>query len=246
MLLLVLLVPVVPAAATAAFGWRRTVAWTHLASAVVLFALAIWLAVRVLAQTTVRFADGTLRADALAAFMVLLVAGIALLAIWSAIGYIDTELALGHTNPAGARLFGVLLPLFVATMLLALLAGNAAVTWVAIEGTTVATAFLVGHRRNRASLEASWKYVIIGSVGIALAFLGTIVLAYARRVRPVPAAPARSTGTRSPRSVRISTPRPLGSPEASCCSATAPRSGSPPCTRGCPTRTAKPPRPYPH
>ena len=181
MLLLLLLVPVVPAVATAAFGWRRTVAWTHLASAIVLFALAIWLAVRVLARTTVRFADGTLRADALAAFMVLLVAGIALLAMWSAIGYVDTELALGHTNRAGARLFGVFLPLFVATMLLALLAGNAAVTWVAIEGTTVATAFLVGHRRNRASLEASWKYVIIGSVGIALAFLGTIVLAYAAR-----------------------------------------------------------------
>jgi hydrogenase-4 component F len=181
MLLLLLLVPVVPAAATATFGWRRAVTWTHLAASVVLFALAIWLAVRVLADTTVRFADGALRADALAAFMVLVVAGVALLTMWSAIGYVEAELTLGHTNPSGARLFGVLLPLFVATMLLALLAGNAAVTWVAIEGTTVATAFLVGHRRNRASLEASWKYVIIGSVGIALAFLGTIVLAYAAR-----------------------------------------------------------------
>ncbi len=113
--------------------------------------------------------------------MVLVVAIVGLLAVWSSIGYIDTELATGHTTPAGARLFGLLVPLFVAAMLLALLAGNAAVTWVAIEGTTVATAFLVGHRRNRASLEASWKYVIIGSVGISLAFLGTIVLAYAAR-----------------------------------------------------------------
>jgi hydrogenase-4 component F len=181
LVLLVLVAPIVPAAATAGFGWRRSVTWIHVGSFVVLLGAAVWLAVRVLADTTVSFADGALRADALAAFMVLVVAGVALLAVCSAIGFIDTELAEGQTSAAGARSFGVLLPLFVATMLLALLAGNAAVTWVAIEGTTIATAFLVGHRRSRASLEASWKYVIIGSVGIALAFLGTIVLAYAAR-----------------------------------------------------------------
>jgi len=53
------------------------------------------------------------------------------------------------------------------------------VIWVAIEATTVATAFLVGHRRTRAALEATWKYVVICSVGIALAFLGTILLYFA-------------------------------------------------------------------
>ncbi|MBE3074759.1 MAG: hydrogenase, partial [Actinobacteria bacterium] len=45
--------------------------------------------------------------------------------------------------------------------------------------TTVATAFLVGHRRTRAALEATWKYVVICSVGIALAFLGTVLLYFA-------------------------------------------------------------------
>src|SRR5665811_970352 len=50
--------------------------------------------------------------------------------------------------------------------------------WVAIEATTVATAFLVGHRRTRASLEATGKYVVICSVGIALAFMGTDLLYY--------------------------------------------------------------------
>jgi hydrogenase-4 component F len=51
--------------------------------------------------------------------------------------------------------------------------------WVAIEATTVATAFLVGHRRTRSALEATWKYVVICSVGIALAFLGTVLLYFA-------------------------------------------------------------------
>src|SRR6266849_3576984 len=66
-------------------------------------------------------------------------------------------------------------------MLVAVLADNLGVLWVAVEATTIATAFLVGHRRTRASLEASWKYVIIGSVGVALAFLGTVLVYFASR-----------------------------------------------------------------
>ena len=53
---------------------------------------------------------------------------------------------------------------------------NLGVLWVAIEATTVVTTFLVGHHRTPAALEASWKYIIICSVGIAVAFLGTTVL----------------------------------------------------------------------
>ena len=43
------------------------------------------------------------------------------------------------------------------------------------------TAFLVGHRRTRTALEATWKYVVICSVGIAMAFLGTVLLYFAAR-----------------------------------------------------------------
>ena len=48
--------------------------------------------------------------------------------------------------------------------------------WVAVEATTVVTTFLVGHRRTKGALEASWKYIVICSVGIALAFLGTVLV----------------------------------------------------------------------
>jgi hydrogenase-4 component F len=61
-------------------------------------------------------------------------------------------------------------------MLLAVLAANVGVLWVAIEATTVVTTFLVGHRRTKGALEASWKYIVICSVGIALAFLGTVLV----------------------------------------------------------------------
>ena len=62
-------------------------------------------------------------------------------------------------------------------MLVAVSTGNLGVMWVAIEATTVTSALLIPLRRTRASVDASWKYLLIGSVGIALAFTGT-VLAY--------------------------------------------------------------------
>lgn len=66
-------------------------------------------------------------------------------------------------------------------MCLAVVTANLGVLWVAIEATTIVTAFLVGHRRTRTSVEAAWKYVVICSAGIALAFLGTVLLYYAAR-----------------------------------------------------------------
>jgi hydrogenase-4 component F len=66
-------------------------------------------------------------------------------------------------------------------MVLAVTAANLGVTWVGIEATTVITAFLVGHRGTRTALEATWKYVIVCSVGIAMAFLGTVLLYFAAR-----------------------------------------------------------------
>ena len=64
-------------------------------------------------------------------------------------------------------------------MALAVLAASLGVLWVAMEATTIVTAFLVGQRRGRAAVEAAWKYVVICSTGIALALLGTFLLNYA-------------------------------------------------------------------
>jgi len=63
-----------------------------------------------------------------------------------------------------------------ATLLAA--ARHPGLVWVAMETTTLATAPLIYFNHNRRSIEATWKYLIIGSVGIALALLGTLFLAY--------------------------------------------------------------------
>jgi hydrogenase-4 component F len=134
--------------------------------------------------------DGLLRTDALAATMLIVIGVVGTLATWASIGYIDAELAHGHTDSSGARLYGTLTPAFLAAMVVAVCANNIGVVWVAIEATTVITAFLVGHRHTRTALEATWKYVIVCSVGIAVAFLGTVLLYFAAQHAGAPAGQA--------------------------------------------------------
>ena len=169
--------PAITALVTAGIGWRRSTGRATVASALVVLSCGIALAAR-LGTDHLRLGE-LLRADALSAVMLIVIGAVATLASWASIDYLDDELAHDETTPAGARLYGALINSFIASMALAVLAANLGVVWVAVEATTVATAFLVGHRRTRASLEATWKYVVICSMGIALAFLGTVLLYYA-------------------------------------------------------------------
>ncbi len=77
------------------------------------------------------------------------------------------------------RIFSVSLLGFLGLASLLAEARHPGVAWVAMETTTLVTAPLVYFNRNRRSLEATWKYLVIGSVGIALALLGTLFIAYA-------------------------------------------------------------------
>src|SRR5262249_32877106 len=84
------------------------------------------------------------------------------LACWASPAY----LAAAHTTTRRSRWYGLLLHLFIAAMATAVLAGNLGILWVAVEATTIVTAFLVGHHRDRPALEAAWKYVVICSAAI--------------------------------------------------------------------------------
>ncbi len=84
-----------------------------------------------------------------------------------------------HYEPAKLHRFVPYLLLFLAAMTLVTTTHHFAVLWVAIEATTLASAPLVYFYRRGPALEAAWKYLMICSVGIALALLGTFFLAAA-------------------------------------------------------------------
>lgn len=124
---------------------------------------------------------GILRADALSALMVLVVTLLGGIAAVYSVGYLRAESE--AISPSQTRRYFSLFHLFLFTMLLAVTTDNLGVMWVAIEGTTLATVFLVNLHNTRTSLEAAYKYLIVSSVGIALAFIGTVLMYYAGTAR---------------------------------------------------------------
>lgn len=179
LLLAIVCVPLAAGALAGALPWRRAVGWAMALANATVLGLGIVLAVQADHHRVAGGLDGALRADALSAFMVVVIGTIALLASIQSIRYLDAEIARGEHRARHASLYSLLVQVFVACMLAAVLAANLGALWVAVEATTIATTFLVGHRRSDKALEASWKYVLICSVGIALAFLGTVLVYFA-------------------------------------------------------------------
>ncbi len=174
--IITLTLPIVAGIVMLMIGWRPPSAWLCALANVGVLVAGVILAAHVVHGRPVVELAGYLRVDALSAFMVIVIGTISTLASTVGVRYVTLELQHGRTTYRQATTYCVLVQAFVASMLAAVLSANLGVLWVAVEATTIATTFLVGHRRTRGSLEASWKYIIICTVGIATAFLGTILI----------------------------------------------------------------------
>ena len=112
-----------------------------------------------------------LRADALSTLLAFCVSVVGALAAWLGPGMGADD---GY-DASEARRFRIFANLFTFTMLFAVTANNVGFMWIAIEATTITSAMLIPLHVTKASVEASWKYILIGSIGIALAFGGTVL-----------------------------------------------------------------------
>lgn len=117
---------------------------------------------------------GWLAADALGLIVLTLTSVLFVLTAFYTVGYLRRE------TPRGGRFFVSALLGFLAATTVVSLSQHLAMLWVGMEATTLAVAPLIYHRHDRRSLEAVWKYLLISSVGIALALLGTFFLASAQ------------------------------------------------------------------
>jgi len=174
--LLLLLTPPLVSAALAALvrPYRRGVGWANALLALVSVgsALALWR--EVLVGRVVTSGPGELlRVDALSALLAFGVSVVGALAAWLGPGLGSEE----DYDADEIRRFRIFVNLFTFTMLFAVSTNNVGFMWIAIEATTITSAVLIPLHLSKASVEASWKYILLSSVGIALAFAGT-VLAY--------------------------------------------------------------------
>ncbi|MFG1343690.1 hydrogenase 4 subunit F [Xanthobacter autotrophicus DSM 431] len=90
--------------------------------------------------------------------------------------YIAHELETGRLTPLHLRFYHAMYQVLLTAMNMALLSNNLGVMWVSIEVATLTTVLMVGLYRTEAAIEAAWKYFMLGSVGIALALFGTILV----------------------------------------------------------------------
>jgi hydrogenase-4 component F len=177
MLISLLLIPLVAAGLIALVRRRLLIELLHCLAAIATLGIGAAIAARVWSGAVPTAAGDLLRADALSALMVSIITFLGAIAALYSVGYLRAEFDDAHL--ARARLFFVLFHLFIFTMLVAVTTDNLGVMWIAIEGTTLATVFLVHLHQTRTSLEAAYKYLILSSVGIALAFIGTALMYYA-------------------------------------------------------------------
>lgn len=175
MLFLLLLIPPLTAAALSGVvrPYRQAVGWANALLSLGPLAASLAFAARAIGGgEALVFGPGEfLRSDSLSALLMVCVASVSTLALFLSPG-------LGRETRYDASQLGryhLFVNLFVFSMLLAVSANNVGIMWVAVEATTVFSALVIPLRLTRESVEASWKYILIGSVGIALAFAGTVL-----------------------------------------------------------------------
>jgi hydrogenase-4 component F len=130
----------------------------------------------VLLLFTERFRSDVLIVDDFNIYLVTLTTFVAFTTSIFSATYIDHEIEIGRLTPAFLRFYHALYQAMIGAMNIALVANNIGLLWVGVEVATLSTVMMVGIYRTPEAVEAAWKYFILGSVGIALAFFGTILV----------------------------------------------------------------------
>jgi hydrogenase-4 component F len=177
-LLLLLLAPLAAGVFCAFARTERQMETANVAAFAIAFVFSLIAAGQVLSSGAVSLWGGFLYADPLSALVCLLTASVSLVCSVYAVGYLRAD-----EDPAleQFRKYYSLTPLFVCAMFLVAVANNLGVMWVAIEATTLASVFLVTFYGKITSIEAAWKYAIIGGVGLSMALFGTVLVYYSAR-----------------------------------------------------------------
>lgn len=154
---------------------------------VVTSAIHLGLVISSLFMETPELFDGWLAFDVPGKLFLTITSFLFFITSWYAVNYLSRDSKQHHvsaTNEFTLRyfefsresVFTACLLFFLSTMSLVTISHHLGLLWVAMEATTLASAPLIYFHRNNFSLEATWKYLLICSVGIGLALLGNLLL----------------------------------------------------------------------
>jgi hydrogenase-4 component F len=169
------LVPLAVGLAMLLVKGRRALATLDVLGSLAVLGLTIAVA-RAVARHGAVTALGVFRADDLAVIFLLLVGLLAVAVAVATVGWMRHEVARGEMHAERLRFYFALVHGFVATMLVTVLADNLGILWIAMEGTTITSALLVGFHGDKLGLEAAWKYIIVTTIGISFGLFGTVLV----------------------------------------------------------------------
>jgi hydrogenase-4 component F len=175
---LLLLIPVITAALCYFAKNRRVIVYINLIGAAVLAIVSIF-PISTSLSTPIFFLRETLFMDALSSYIMTIVIFVSFVASIYSIDYMGHEFRKEVIGIGELRQYYALLHLFIFTMLLATVSNNIAIFWIAIEGTTLVSSLLVGFYKDKESVEAAWKYIIICTISITFGLLGIFIIYYA-------------------------------------------------------------------
>ncbi len=174
----ILLIPLVTSILFWLFHQKKGLHIVNIAGSALLLLLAVGTTGRFIAlgQDSFVFFFDLFYFDSLNLFMLDTIVIVSFLVSVYAVGYLNEEYEHGLLDISKMKLYYSLTHAFIFTMVLVVSTQNLGLMWIAIEATTLASVFLVGFYNDKNAVEAAWKYIIICSVGIALALLGIVLL----------------------------------------------------------------------
>jgi hydrogenase-4 component F len=178
LLVLTLGVPLLTGAIGAVATRRRLKEAVMIGGLVATFALCLAIARQFLSGATPAAFGDALRVDGLSALVLVLCGFVGVLSGLYGVGYLRRNEARNLVTARMRREFYGLMPTYVFAMLLVAMSNNLGIMWIAVELTTLASVFLITFHDDDTSLEAGWKFLVLGSLGLVFALLG-IVLVYA-------------------------------------------------------------------
>lgn len=153
---------------------RGIIEYLSVIAAVIAFVISIIVALHV-SSSGVYAPYSFFSVDALGAIIMLIIGFVGVGTVIYSIEYLRKETAKNIIGITRVKQYFILLNLFLAAMFLATTASSPIFTWIAIEATTLSTAFLISFYNKPLCMEAAWKYLIINSVGLLLGFFGTLL-----------------------------------------------------------------------
>jgi hydrogenase-4 component F len=168
------LVPTVTALLMFTTRDRRVLSAIDVTGSAVLVALTLVLASEVATDGPRKL--GLFRVDDLGLVFLLLTVVLALAVSVYTVGWLKQAVAVGNMKAESLQSYFALVHAFVATMVVTVLADNLGILWIAMEGTTITSAVLIGYHGHQHGLEAAWKYIIVTTIGISFGLFGTVLV----------------------------------------------------------------------